>query len=204
MQVFRFIRNLLILPLLSLAALGSAGHAQEFLTCAPEGTTIQGAVSRESWIRHSRAILHQLGGDDVQAFFGFSPRLEIIPVPMPNAFAVGRDTITLSAGLLESTASSAELAFVLAHEAGHLAMAHGEHVSPLVRDSTISSRIRSELAADRYAVTLLRAGGFDPAAGIALLTRLRGHVIDHGLDSEMLTPSLGVRLAALEGRIPPS
>jgi heat shock protein HtpX len=50
-------------------------------------------------------------------------RVGVISTPLPNAFALGRRTVAVTQGLLE-TATPEELSGVLAHEMGHLA--HGD------------------------------------------------------------------------------
>jgi len=79
------------------------------------------------------------------------------------AFAMPSGRIALSRGLVTSLASEGELAFILAHEIGHIALNHFDL-------SAKKNVWQSEHAADIFAVKLLSRGGYDPrVAQLALL-----------------------------------
>lgn len=71
--------------------------------------------------------------------------------------------------MLDRTVGEAERAFLLAHELAHLRL---DHRPP----RSASERLPQELAADAWASQRLRECGLDPAAGSALLQRLRDEV----------------------------
>lgn len=92
-------------------------------------------------------------------------RLRLLDTDRPLAEIRYRFEIVLSRGMLERAATTAERAFVLAHELGHLRLGHAP-------PRNADERLPLELAADAWAVERLWAEGIDPAAGLGLLERL--------------------------------
>jgi len=92
-------------------------------------------------------------------------------------------------GLLLRTQDARELAFALAHELAHEALAHPFPARGAARD------VEQELAADARAREILAAAGFDPAAGAVLLRALREEATAMGAD-EVATAELDRRLVA--------
>lgn len=79
---------------------------------------------------------------------------------MAGSFASG--AIVISRGLIQNLKSEGELAFVIAHEMGHLALGHrGERPSEHVA--------ADELAADRFGLALLARANYDPRVSISSL-----------------------------------
>ena len=87
-------------------------------------------------------------------------------------------TITLTQGLLDEISTSSELAFVLAHEMGHIEL---EHLAPVLSSALLTQtqlrRIAQvhqdwEIEADGFALKRILDAGYDPRAGIELLSRL--------------------------------
>jgi predicted Zn-dependent protease len=116
----------------------------------------------------------------------------------PNAFALPGGFIFVSRSILELCQwDQSEMAFILAHEMGHVIRGHA--IERIVTNTAVSVASRAapvrgalggwlktvgiqylqtaysrdqELEADRLGVRLLRAAGFDPEGSIQLLTRL--------------------------------
>ena len=108
-----------------------------------------------------------------------------------NAFAIGHATIVLTRGLLEHVETEGQLAAVIAHEMSHELKGHveqalidqiernesGEQPSPKFHFS-----VEQEKEADKTALTLLLAGGFDlngAIEAIYLFSRLNDKKVSH-------------------------
>jgi hypothetical protein len=123
-----------------------------------------------------RPLLFKLFGDDPRAYLGFAPEITVLPLEIPNAYAVWPNRIYLTKGLLRLAQSDAARAFVIAHEIAHLQLGHrglsntfqGKHDHSQV----LSAAMHQELDADRLALTTLRESHVAANDGIALLARL--------------------------------
>ncbi|MCB0336599.1 MAG: M48 family metalloprotease, partial [Bdellovibrionales bacterium] len=140
-----------------------------------EASAIPSSHSKSRLIEMGKQILHTLAVDDLTAFFGFTPAIEIVQSNTVNAFAMAPGTLLLSTGLCQNFTSESEFAFVIAHEIGHLIL-HSEKYE----DRHVESR---EFEADKFALQLLQKSGYNTQAGILLLTRLRNspEAYDNGL-----------------------
>jgi Peptidase family M48 len=95
------------------------------------------------------------------ALFRCSQLLLITPGMTPNASTDGR-RIKISRGVLALAAGSEdELAFVLAHEMGHLVLGH----------SVFHGSIEKELDADSKGLEIMARAGYQPQGAIAILRR---------------------------------
>lgn len=155
-------------------------------------------------------MLHKLGGDDLQAAFGFTPQVVVASSLLPNAYARRPGTIVLTQGLLEVISSEDEFAFVLAHELGHLVLGH-ERRRPL-EFATAAGRVGSqlpsrwnehltqELDADAFAADLLGEAGYEKRAGVTMIERLANGLGEMTFGSRIF-PSLGQRVQRLRARL---
>jgi Zn-dependent protease with chaperone function len=121
------------------------------------------------------------------------PRVSIIDLDLPNAFALPGTQVMVTSGLLRFMEGPNELAAVLAHEFGHVK--HRDPVASLVsylgwdavtsalfgtglaatlgRSVVLAANSRSvEIRADAFAVTTLRVAGLDATGGAAFMQRL--------------------------------
>lgn len=194
-----FVTLTVILPSLVVTFRSSDSEAQSFLLCERSKSDSQlenGA--HPQWVYDSQGILHAFAGDDLKAYFGFHPRIEVIDRKLPNAFALTPGHIVVSAGLLELTSSSSEFAFVLAHELGHLLLQRGEDVHTFANlQPEVDHRLAAEFAADAYAMRLLKNRGFDSTAGVAVLRRIADTAQSAGASSTALFPSIEARIVAM-------
>lgn len=199
----------LIAALLSAASISlstpSRASAEEFLVCKPERKLLaqEGPAARERLRKHVKEILHDLAGDDLSAYFGATPAVLVIPERSPNAFVTAVDEIVLSTGLLSAVGSTDELAFVLAHEMGHVALHHSRpnykaQLAFTGQRNSVHALISHEVEADRFAVRLLMQSGYEPRAGLELLTRLQRVFARQGSSALRSYPSLDTRIAALD------
>lgn len=110
------------------------------------------------------STFHVLAGDDTKAYLGFIPQVTVIDLPIANASARKPNRITITTGLLSLLKDDAELAFVLAHEAGHLRAGSDDDLDGHVVDH--------EVKADQFALDLMSAAGYSKSAGPAALRRV--------------------------------
>jgi beta-barrel assembly-enhancing protease len=93
----------------------------------------------------------------------------------PSAFAVGGGHFVISDGLIAFTRNESELAAVLAHEISHQSLGHFCRRPPSSEEridlGTVVQHydLGAEEDADREAVRLLTAAGFDPRAMLSIL-----------------------------------
>ncbi len=168
-----------------------------------------------------RELVESIGGKlaaavkDRRRRFSFSP----VPGPAANAYALPGGFVFITAPLLELCGRDPdEIAFFLAHEVGHVVCGHARDqltagailnavgsrlagVGALLRDALGKGYSRSlELDADREALCLVRAAGFDPRAAQGALGRLSRVAPDNsGLAEYFSThPALSERIRALD------
>ncbi len=132
--------------------------------------------------------------------FGIMNRTEIGAYPLPG----GKVLITL--GMLKQLKTESELAAVLAHEIAHVVKRH--QLQSLSSDTTqtnlgaitVALPPALEFEADRMAVVILARAGYDPAAYLSVLRRLRSnHSNDAGLAMlNTVHPPFGERITQLQ------
>lgn len=144
-----------------------------------------------------RTALHRLAGDDLFAFFGYLPVIKVIPDARPNAYALPPDTIMITEGLLGFIEHPDELAFVLAHELGHLTLHDDKAVSAL-HGHTLNRLYKQELEADAFAMDLLDDADIPARSGVQLLRRIHDFGSTRGTSYGTAYPSLTIRLRRLE------
>lgn len=92
---------------------------------------------------------------------GCASRVELVPGRRLNASADGR-IVQISTAVLAEAEDDDELAFIIAHEMAHNIL---RHAARLERTGRSRGAIReTEIEADRLAIRLLAAAGFDPRA----------------------------------------
>ena len=103
---------------------------------------------------------------------------------MINAFALPGGQVLVTDGMLGFIQSDSELAEVVGHEMAHVDLRHavehyqyqyrlGSLVELVHRLATMPYSVDQELDADAEGLRLAIAGGYDPAAGPALFTRMQ-------------------------------
>ena len=117
-------------------------------------------------------------------------QVTVVASPKTNAYALPGGFIFVTRPLLELCVRRDEVAFLVGHEMGHILRGHArEQLAVGTFLNAVTARLAGagqmlrevlgkgysrdlELEADREAVRLGRLAGFDPAAGVALFTRL--------------------------------
>lgn len=133
--------------------------AEEFLVCSAPSINVA---------EFSASLGHTLRA--LEGNHGGQVRLRVEELEEPNAFALREfNTILVSTKLYPLIQSSAEEAFLVAHELGHLVSSHTRAWAPLV-DSMAKDE---EQAADQYALLKLYEINLDTRAGEQLINRLK-------------------------------
>lgn len=136
---------------------------------------------------------------DAEAGDAMRVSVELLDSERVNAAAGADGRILVTRGLLALARSEAELAFVLAHEVGHVVAGHARQRVERPADSGTAGEAAfdraQELEADRIGLSGLARAGYDPAAALSFLARLDGY---HRLDAALVgRPELA--LAAANG-----
>lgn len=178
--------------------------ASSLLSVTPPLLADEGKLDLEpQWDGFGRELIHRMAGDDLHAFFGFSPRISVVPNFAPTAFAEPAGNLIVSSGLLPFLRSPSEFAFVLAHELGHILLGHtgdSEHknsLPSLVGAGSFSELLEHELEADRFALKLLKQGNFHVADASALLARIGEIGKEFGIPYDAVNPGLKIRREAI-------
>lgn len=177
------------LALLFIVAVSTDVRAQEHDFLLPD-TKVSALIKQ---------LLHRLGGDDLEAYFGINPRIVLMHSLQPNAFAVAPNTIVLTSALLDNLESQDELAFALAHELGHFALGHTtqHRAHQALAAPSMTTQIAHEMEADAFAWNLLDQAKLDRQAGLRLLTRLSRFGHKGAAKLALSFPSFAPRLEVL-------
>jgi predicted Zn-dependent protease len=147
-------------------------------------------------------------------------RFSVVRNLAPNAFSIGGGYVFITDGAVNFVQNESELAAILAHELGHERAGHFCGVSDLnnsgglfdifsapkikERQVGVGSMMLSidpvkEQQADKFALSILKAGGYDPHAMLEVARRLsKGNAV-HPMDSQRLQS-----LESLLAKIPPT
>ena len=145
---------------------------------------------KDHWNDELPKTISSLFGDDPQAFLGFSPTIVITKSSLPNAYASAPNTIVISRGLLDITHNPSELAFIVAHEAGHLFLRHSNAIG-------LKSPIDMEIEADAFAAHLLTESGFLVTPSVELIERVGKGLKESGISTNTIYPAMQTRLKSL-------
>jgi len=121
------------------------------------------------WREQGHQGVNKIAGDQPSAFLGFSPSLSVSNSRFPNAYIRPNGKIVLTVGMLALVESQSELAFIIAHEIGHLLLEHHQGKGEQQNDKNSEAL---ELEADLFALKALTSAGLETSAGIDLLLRI--------------------------------
>lgn len=132
--------------------------------------------------------LQKIAGD-LEDVTGRTIKIVIEDSDKPDAYLHPMGGIILTKGLLDSIENDAEMAFIIGHEVGHIAMGHYNGSSPLgiAGDSCVGK----EIEADGYSLKVIEAAGYNPAASIRVLGKIRSRT------RGQVVPSIQRRVEAL-------
>lgn len=106
---------------------------------------------------------------------GQNPRVIIREDASQSAFVLPNGAVVISRGLLASTSSEDEVAFVIAHEVSHIIARDQDRMgstAELMGFSDPTNLQLGEIKADASAVAFMKKAGYDPGASIGILKRL--------------------------------
>ncbi|MBX7143663.1 MAG: M48 family metalloprotease [Oligoflexia bacterium] len=149
-------------------SLTTGAWAEDFLYCQPQAD--------QAWLSESRVVLSRLS----LASNLPTPRLSISQETRSNAYARNAQEIVVTRGLINNLANAHELAFVLAHELGHIRLQFMRERPSLAAlrgfsapsGHVVNMPLEEERQADFFALNLMRALGFDSQQAPNLLYRL--------------------------------
>lgn len=83
-------------------------------------------------------------------------------------------TIVLTEGLINLARNDSEIAFVIAHEVGHITMGHykQEIVYSMLDDLSLPERAKEEVEADLHGVVFMKEAGYEPASAVSFLIKM--------------------------------
>jgi beta-barrel assembly-enhancing protease len=134
-------------------------------------TTAHAALDRGLQSPPVRLSVMRLGQPltiDLTGVVGCKSRVELVPASKLNAKADG-EIIQLTTAVLGETQGDSELAFIIAHEMAHNALGHPQMLRAQGRKA--SRVLATEIEADKLAVRLMHAAGFDAFAAARFWTR---------------------------------
>lgn len=146
----------------------------------------------------------------------FAWRFSVVRNLTPNAFSIGNGYVFVTEGAINFAESESELAAIIAHELGHELAGHfcktpTQGSFPTVLDDLFIPKkneqyragvgsltqvidVKKELQADRIALSIMKAGGYDIRSMLKLAKRLPSNSRTHLIDAS--------RVQALEKIIP--
>jgi len=101
-------------------------------------------------------------------------RIVITKESKADAFIYPDGTIVLTEGIINLAGNDSEIAFVIAHEVGHITMGHyrQEIVYSILDDLSLSERAKEEVEADLHGAVFMQTAGYDPASAVSLLIKM--------------------------------
>ncbi len=189
-----------------LAAVGcSAARPNTVEDSLPAHTAVAELVQREGQIidQFSEAYFAYLLRRLISALPPGGPEFRHLEVVLlaqapQQAGTPGNGYIILSRPLIASLSNEGQLAFVLAHELGHIVLGHQPSAA---RSSRASEEL--ELEADSFAVGLIALAGYDPRVATGALTKAAplGALFGFGATTKPGYPSLSTRLQQVQQMI---
>ncbi len=107
----------------------------------------------------------------LEPFTGVSPKIVISGEQEMNAHVLPDRTVIITKNLLDACASDDEIAFIIAHEIGHLNAKDYYTIKPGLKSGDNSSQLH-EINADINGVFYAKKAGFDPNASLVILKRI--------------------------------
>lgn len=107
----------------------------------------------------------------LEPFTGLSPKIVLSDEKALNAHVMPDRTVVITRGLIAACSSDDEIAFVIAHEIGHIKAKDYYTITPGLKSDDSASQLH-EINADINAVFFTEKAGFNPNASLSILKRL--------------------------------
>lgn len=94
----------------------------------------------------------------------------------PDAYLHPMGYIVITSGMLGLFEDDAEIAFIIGHELAHSIRGHyngGSEILGIARDIYLPAKLWKEIDADAYSLNIIKAAGYEPAASLRVLMKLR-------------------------------
>ncbi len=148
-----------------------------------------------AWRQTCKTILHKLAGDDIVAYFGFLPSLEIYQNSLPEVSLHSNTHIRISSAMLKQITTEDELAFIVFHEISHSLLGHNSYET----SSKDNFGLDIEREADQMAFRFMKSAGYNLSAPHHLIKRLGEYEFENtGLTVAELHPTLLKRQSLLQ------
>lgn len=154
------------------AASAQASGAGRSETLAAQERRVAAVTDRLSVASMALCHVAPAGRHIAAATPGCASPVELLASPRINAWADGA-RVVVSTGIVEQARTDDELAIVIAHEMAHNILHHGVPGVGATLPDTAAMRANEE-EADRFAVRLASAAGYDLAQAPSFLARLFG------------------------------
>jgi predicted Zn-dependent protease len=126
-----------------------------------------GEHSETSCARYLTSLVRHVAGAE-----SYDLSVRLLDTEEPLAVVPGNNEILISTGLVKNLHSEAEAAFMLTHEAAHVALQHQVQLIGDTGEHDTARRRALELEADSFALTKLDEAGYDTAAALSALNRV--------------------------------
>ena len=130
----------------------------------------------------TKELFHRITTYYAELGYTVPKTLTVVYSRSPNAFVREGSQVVLTTAMTSRVTEPSEVAFILAHEAAHVALGH-----------RVQGGISAEVAADTLALSVITALGFNPCSGSSVLERL-------GSPSQLTLVSVTPRLHALQNQ----
>lgn len=118
--------------------------------------------------------------DNLKRFSDRNIKIVVEESTKPDAYLHPMGYIVITNSIINLCESDAEIAFILGHELGHSKRGHYNQSSEILgisREAYLPENLWQEIDADSYSVKIMKAAGYDPAASLAVLAKLKAYGI---------------------------
>jgi predicted Zn-dependent protease len=167
---------------------------------APAPYIIQEQIERDFLIIRDQELRSFLQGLVSRLIGNFAAQVsvEIVNSPQLLAHSYPSGLVIVSSSLLEACNSESELAFVLAHEFGHIVLGHHANAISSLDSTELRER---ELAADLFGAKTLTRAGYSLSGAYLSIQRLTSIWDFYGNQSDSGYPPAAERLMEIQSKI---
>lgn len=140
----------------------------------------------------------QASGSDIERIYAIASKLAVVAgqdahivvvedAAKPDAYLHPMGYIVISSGMLGLFEDDAEIAFIIGHELAHSIRGHyngDSEILGIARDIYLPAKLWKEIDADAYSLKIIKAAGYEPAASLRVLMKLRVNEIGQSTYTE--------------------